>query len=643
MKWPVKPRDGSENTDEADVATDSVVPELEQQGWQVHDEKVTGTGFLTMAARLPALVAQALRLAWSASPATTAACVVLNVVSGVATTFGLLATQGAAAALLTQAPTAERIQAAIPSLIIVGTMLAARSGLSMAAGWAQARLRPLVSNAVETDFYRATTGMQLAAFDNASLTDEMDKSHQRGTTAVTSLVEEAIDVITGAVGVAAVAGALAIIHPLLLGLLIVAAIPTGWAAVRSARAEYTSWHARVARRRRLWVLENLMASRPTAAELRSLDLADWLLAEHRKLLALETAADFVVLRSQTWTRAVGGVIAGLAGVGVYIALGWLMTVQAVPLSAGAAAVLAIQSGRSSLNLLISSINSLFEQGLYAGDHTRFMTRAAEHTPTPRPDRLAGPPDVIRLEQVSLRYPDAERDAVDEVSLEIHTGRTIALVGENGSGKTSLAALIAGLYEPTGGVITWDGRDIAGMDTGRLREHIAVVTQDYHHWPFTAGVNIHIGRTTGRGGRERVEAAARAADAHGMITELPKGYNTLLDRRFKDGHDLSGGQWQRLTAARSFYRDAPILICDEPSAALDARAEHVLFETLKARRGTTILITHRLANVRHADAIYVLDHGRLIEQGTHDELTAIDGRYAELFGLQSRGYSAERAE
>jgi len=171
----------------------------------------------------------------------------------------------------------------------------------------------------------------------------------------------------------------------------------------------------------------------------------------------------------------------------------------------------------------------------------------------------------------------------------------------------------------------------------------VVSQDFHRWPFSAATNVAIGDSTAPPDLLRIESAARLAAAHDMIVALPQGYDTLLDRTFKDGQDLSGGQWQRITAARGFLRDAELLIMDEPSSALDPRAEDALFQAIRDRQGraTTILITHRLANVRHADVIYVLHEGRLVESGRHDELVAAGGRYAELFGLQAAGYQAAR--
>ncbi|GIG68260.1 hypothetical protein [Phytomonospora endophytica] len=367
-------RQRDDDTVDAEVVA---LPELEPQGWQTHDKALVEASFLTMARRLPALVSRALSSAWQASPAMTVTCVALNLAAGVSTTFGLLATQGVATALLSAGATPERLRAAVPSLVVVGAAMATRSALSMAAGWAQARLRPLVLNAVEAEFFATTTTMRLAAFDDAALADDMGKSRQRGAEAMMTLVQKAIDVITGLAGVAAVAGALVIIHPVLLALLVAAAFPAGWAAVRAARVEYVSWFTRIARRRRIWILETLMASRDSAAEVRSLSLAAWLMGEHRKVVTTETRADFDVLRTQTFSRAIGGAAGGLAGIGVYAALGWLMLIGAVPLSAAATAVLALQSGRTSLSLLIMAVNSLFELGLVRHEALMFRVEVRD--------------------------------------------------------------------------------------------------------------------------------------------------------------------------------------------------------------------------------------------------------------------------
>jgi len=222
---------------------------------------------------------------------------------------------------------------------------------------------------------------------------------------------------------------------------------------------------------------------------------------------------------------------------------------------------------------------------------------------------------------------------------------IALVGENGSGKSTLAKLITGLYLPDQGRVTWDGVDTAGVGTGELHERVAVVLQEPVRWPVTGENNIRIGRL-GRpdpDGAALGDAAARSG-ADTVLAELPDGPSTMLSRAFQKGRDLSGGQWQRLGVARGLYRDAAVVIADEPTAALDARAEDAVFRALRAisagRERITVLVTHRLANVRGADRIVVLERGRLIEQGRHRELMALSGTYQQLFSLQADAYHAE---
>jgi ATP-binding cassette subfamily B protein/ATP-binding cassette subfamily C protein len=618
------------------------VPELRRPDWLVHGDEVVATSFLAMARRLPALLAAALRLGWAASRRDTAVAITLTLGAGTLTGAGVLAIRGVAGALLAGGPTPQRLRAALPSLLVVAAALGARSVLSTAAGWAQARLTPQVSAVSETRLMELTTRVDLAAFDDPGFADDMERARARGVQSASTIVEQAVDLLTGLVGVGAAGVALLVVHPVLLPLLAVAVAPVGWAAVRAARVQYLSLHRRVARRRRLWLLEHLMADRDTAAELRSYGMRGFLLDQHRSTVAAETAADLAVVRSQTATRAAGGGLGGLATVGVYVALGWLLTAGRVPLAAAAAGVVALQSGRQALQLFVVAANGLYEDALYFRDYTDFCDRAAAQI---RTGAAGGRPPVpfaeLVLDEVSLTYPGAAEPAVDRVSLTIRRGEIVALVGENGSGKTSLARLLAALYAPTAGEIRWDGAPVTDVPPDWLRRHIAVISQEYQHWPFTAGDNIRVGDTdreldpTG----QEVYAAARAAGAHEMIEALPNGYDTLLHRMFAGGQELSGGQWQRLAAARGLYRSSPLLICDEPSAALDARAEYQLFQQL-CRPGatrTTVLISHRLANVRHVDRIYVMHAGRIVEQGTHAELIATGGRYAELFTLQASGY------
>jgi ATP-binding cassette subfamily B protein len=269
--------------------------------------------------------------------------------------------------------------------------------------------------------------------------------------------------------------------------------------------------------------------------------------------------------------------------------------------------------------------------------------------------------VIEANAVAFTYPGQATPALTDITITLRAGQVIALVGENGSGKSTLAKLLTGLYLPDTGTITWNGTDIATLDPAALHPHIAVVMQDPTQWPMTAANNIRIGRihTPDPDGYRLTEAAARAG-ADTVLADLPDGPNTMLTRRFHSGRDLSGGEWQRISVARALYRDASLIVADEPTAALDAKAEHAVFATLRQlptsaaistrtrvedtdarQQRITVLITHRLANVRTADHIIVLDRGHLAAQGTHNQLMAQPGTYRDLFTLQARSYRGEQ--
>jgi ATP-binding cassette subfamily B protein/ATP-binding cassette subfamily C protein len=316
----------------------------------------------------------------------------------------------------------------------------------------------------------------------------------------------------------------------------------------------------------------------------------------------------------------------------------MLAVGFIPLAIAGTAVLAIRSAQASLTQLLYAVNKCYEDGLYFSDYLAFCTDAAARIPPPGTQPVPREFDRIAAEDVTFSYPGASDLALREVSIEIRRSEVVALVGENGSGKTTLAKILAGLYRPASGAVRWDQTAIADVDTEQLRELTAVIAQDHANWPLTLRHNITMGRAADAG---LLAAAASASGADTVIEKLPHGYDTLLDRRFKDGAELSGGQWQRIAAARGFYRSAPLLIMDEPTAALDARAEYALFSSIRelAQGRSVLLITHRLASVRHADRIYVLRDGRVIEQGVHASLMELGGQYAELYQLQASQYGS----
>ncbi len=615
---------------------DELTAELTAEYWDAYDRRLAETSFLAMARQLPELIGQAIRLGWAANRRDTVATIGLNLVSGVLTGFALLATTGVLEALFAAGPTPQRVRAALPSLILVGAAVAGRAGLQAAAGWAQARLEPQANRVVEIRLFDLTSRVELSAFDDSAFYDAMQRARDRGLYAAPQVLTNVLNCVTGVAGIVSAALVVAVLQPALLVLLLLAEVPGGWAAVRSARIEYVTNFALVDSMRRKWILADLLADRRTAAEVRSFTLRHFILDRVARLAGYAQEAHLRAARRQASTRVIASAAGGVATAGVYAVLGILLAIGTIPLAVAGTAVLAIRSAQASLTALLYSVNQTYEEGLYFSDYLAFCAEATRRTAPPGSQAAPEAFGRIAADRITFAYPGAARMALSEVSVEIRQGEVVALVGENGSGKTTLAKVLAGLYRPQGGTVCWDGTDIGNIDAESLRERIAVIAQDHANWPLTVRHNIVMGRGADPA---RLDRAAAASGADTVIAALSHGYETLLDRHFKDGAELSGGQWQRIAAARGFYRTAPLLIMDEPTAALDARAEYALFTSIPvhAKDRSVLLITHRLASVRHADRIYVLHEGKVIEEGTHADLIALDGQYAELFSLQASQY------
>ncbi|MEU0493696.1 ABC transporter ATP-binding protein [Nocardiopsis sp. NPDC006139] len=611
--------------------------------WNFFADELQRTSLWTKLTRMPSLTAAAVGWAWRANRRDLLLALGASTVAAVLAAVSLVSVTWVLDALLAEGPITTRVRAALPAVAVVAGVAALSLAVRLVSELALSRLSTQTERIVETELFDLTTQARLIAFDDEEWADAMYRARDRGMYEVPRMVTATLDGLTGLVSLLSLGGVLAVLHPLLLPLLLVSVVPTGWAATRAARMEYEAQRRLSTGRRRRWILGDRMASRDSAAELRSYTMRDSLMADYGSLADRERETMLAVAWSQTRTRAVGGIISGAATALTYTALGVLLVTGAMPLAAVGTAVLALQRTQGQMQQLLYTLNRVYECGLYFADFTEYCTLARAALP---PAPTAPPP--ARLERLEVRdavftYPTGEEPALRGVSVRVDKGETVALVGENGSGKSTLARLLGGLYSPQEGEVAWNGVDFTALGPA-VCERISVIIQDHTRWPMTARRNVTMAQGCDPA---RLEEAARLSGTDEVVNGLARGWDTLLDTTFASGVNLSGGQWQRIAGARGFYRTADLLIADEPTSALDARAEARFFTTIgehAARTGAAVvLITHRMASVRMADRIYVLDHGRVIQHGTHAELMAVPGRYRELYTLQADAYGGADRE
>ncbi len=610
-------------------------------GWNQHADAFLELGFRAMVTRLPSLLLSSLRLARQADPQAARTVLAAEVGRGVAQAVSLLAVNSVLAGLMTAGPIEDRLRGTVPALVTVAAVMLVAALLRAASTYATGRLEPKVERVATERYLERAAAVELAAIEDHAFHKLLDTA-QYGAASARRMIMYGTRVVNAMISLVAAAGVLTVLHPALLPLLVTMTLPSAWSALTLARRRYESFHAWVQHERAGRLLGSLLIEPAAAPEIRVHGVGPFLLRHFRAMSETAEAEQARLARLAARTGLVAAAWTGLATAATYATLGGLLLGGAMALSVAGTAVIAIRTGSQSLGTLVVELNALHEEALFVGDLERLHVEAAVRAIPVGGTALPEDPKEIRFENVTFRYPgDATRPALDDVTLSLPLGRIIALVGENGSGKTTLVKLLAGLYTPDGGRITWDGVDAATADRHALAERVAMVAQDFKRWPFTARVNVAVGRSSAPLGDERVADAVAEAGAEEVVADLPRGLDTLLARNFSGGHELSGGQWQRIGIARAAYRRGRILIVDEPTAALDARAELEVFEKIRALAGsgqTVVLITHRLASVRHADLVHVLDQGRLVESGTPEELLATGGVYAELYSLQAEQFT-----
>ncbi|MEV6566704.1 ABC transporter ATP-binding protein [Streptomyces kronopolitis] len=626
----------------AGPAGGDIADDMKEAYWAIYDGAAAKATVGQILGRLPRIVRQIGQLAWRADRPATVAVVVLQLMSAAMSAFGLAASVAVLHQLFAQGPTPDRVRSAVPQILLVVAFLAARALLEAGVAVAQARVTPKIRTSLESDFLQLAAHVSLEVVDDADWHDDVYRANDRGLFYARQIVGQVVSLASAFLGLIGTAGVLTVLHPLLLPLLPLSVLPVGAAAVRTARARFHSFQRWNALQRRVRVFSWLLLDRDSAAELRADTAQRALLDEHHRLTTriaeedtrLGVSAALLTLAG----RGLGGIGAGLT----YVALGAMLIAGWLPLAAGAGAVIAIQASQSSLTRFVDVAHLVYEHAMWVSDLLAFQERCRSLQPR-RGQRKA--PDTVKtitLRNVSYTYPGKDAPALDDISLTLNAGETVALVGLNGSGKSTCSRLIAGLYDPQKGTVLWDGVDAADLDSESLQQRVATVLQDPVRFPFSALANLTVSRgTLTEAEPRRALDAARSSGADQVIAGLPGTWQALLSKRFRDGQELSAGQWAKIAVARGLYKDAPVLLLDEPTASMDPRAEHDVYQAVlrgKLRADQiTVLISHRLASVVDCDRIYVFDNGRITERGSHRELMALGGDYAQMFTLQASGY------
>ena len=519
--------------------------------------------------------------------------------------------------------------------LVVAALAGAQRGINLC----QSLLRAQLGQRVNVMILEKALTLELAQFEDSEFYDKLTRARREASSRPLSLVNRTFGLAQNLISLVSYGVLLVQFSPWAVLVLILAGLPSFIAETKFSGEAFSLFRWRSPDTRMQIYLESVIAREDNVKEVKLFGLGPLLLQRYRDIFhKLYDADRALAIRRDGW-----GFVLGLIGTAaLYLAYGWIAfaTVAGrITLGQMTMYLMLFRQGQSAVAAILSAIGGMYEDNLYLSTLYDYLETPVRKAP---PGRTKGPDaaDGIRFEAVSFTYPGAEQPALRDVSLHIRPGESLALVGENGSGKTTLIKLLTRLYLPQKGRILLDGLDLNEWDEQALRQRIGVIFQDFSRYQFMLGENIGVGDVRFFEDEERWRVAAGKGMADAIVEGLPQGYGTQLGKWFKDGQELSGGQWQKIALARAFMRtEADILVLDEPTAAMDAAAEATIFEHFRqlTRQRIAILISHRFSTVRMASQIIVIENGHVIERGSHEQLMALDGHYARLFSLQAAGY------
>jgi ATP-binding cassette subfamily B protein len=498
----------------------------------------------------------------------------------------------------------------------------------------------LVTDYIADIVHRQSAAVDLAYYEDSRYHDTFYRAQQEALVRPTAIVRDLTDLIQNGISVIALAGLLIYLGWSIALILFAAAIPGFIVAMRYSDRFYR-WYSRTTEtERRAYDYHYMLTDIFYAKELRLFDLGDFFRQRFRELRAVLRGERLSLVKARSRAELLAQAVAITTLFGMVAFLAWQTLLGVLTVGTLVIYYQAFQRAQTALQGIMSGLARLYEDNLFLNYFYGFLdiepriAMPEKPVAPPRPMRQG-----IRLEDVTFCYPGSPREVLKNINLHIKPGQVIALVGDNGAGKTSLAKLLCRLYDPVCGRITMDGLDYSSFDVRELRREIAMIFQDYNQYPLTARENIWIGDIRSDPQGEDVARATRQAGAEGVIKRLSHGFDTMLGRRFEEGEEISIGEWQKVALSRAFLRDAQLIILDEPTSAMSVRAEYELFQSFKKLLNgrSAVLISHRFSTVLMADLICVLEDGCIVEQGSHEELIKQGGRYARLYNMQAGYY------